>query len=178
MDTNYTTTTVTTTTTTTSEFDVTFSDPIEHYMFHDEANALNNSVLASNEDWFSGNGVEGGKAQEEVPRGTRYKGVRRRAHGKFAAEIKDPNKSNRIWLGTYDTEEEAALAYDSAAFKFRGSKAKLNFPQLIPPVDAPSTHMDNPPSSSSASEDRSEGSKKRKGLAGLLNKLAHERNRI
>ncbi|BFG34000.1 hypothetical protein CerSpe_202740 [Prunus speciosa] len=66
-----------------------------------------------------------------VARGRHYRGVRQRRLGKFTAEIRDPAKKvsrNRVWLGCYETSEEAALAYDRAAYRIHGSKALLNFP--------------------------------------------------
>ncbi|XP_022032901.1 ethylene-responsive transcription factor ERF107 [Helianthus annuus] len=62
----------------------------------------------------------------------KYRGVRKRQWGKFTAEMRNPEKKGeRLWLGTYDTPVEAAMAYDRAAFKHRGSHAMLNFPHLI-----------------------------------------------
>lgn len=65
---------------------------------------------------------------------TSYRGVRKRKWGKYVSEIRLPNSRKRIWLGSYDSAEKAARAFDAAMFCLRGSGARFNFPSDPPDI--------------------------------------------
>ncbi|KAF8034006.1 hypothetical protein BT93_C0321 [Corymbia citriodora subsp. variegata] len=83
----------------------------------------------------AGAGAGAGASEKPADSGdSKYKGVRKRKWGKWVSEIRLPNSRERIWLGSYDSAEKAARAFDAAQFCLRGRNARFNFPNDPPDI--------------------------------------------
>ncbi|KAH7849978.1 hypothetical protein Vadar_025888 [Vaccinium darrowii] len=105
-------------------FDLSLSEIVPSEQNRPDENFVSNFV----DDKVKGKSLEtGGKKKPKMEK--TFIGVRTRPWGKYAAEIRDSTRNGaRVWLGTFETAEEAAMAYDQAAFAMRGTLSRLNFP--------------------------------------------------